>query len=87
MCIFDTHVANQMPDDLKNKLMENIRIIGANRDVFHLYNNVQDTGKLHVDYFINGEEFNQVIGETDGHKKLVYLGIKCVMFLRYRVEN
>jgi len=65
LCIFHTHVANQMP--VKNKLMENIRTIGAHRDVFHLYNNVRDTGKLHMDYFINGEELNKVIGETDGH--------------------
>lgn len=31
------------------------------------YNNVQDTGVLHLDSFINGEECNEVIGEIDGH--------------------
>jgi hypothetical protein len=23
--------------------------------------------KLHLDYFLNGKEYNQTIGETDGH--------------------
>ncbi len=67
LCIFHTHVANQIPDELKKKLMENIKTIAAQRDVFHLYNNVWDIGKLHLDYFINGNEFNEIIGDTDGH--------------------
>jgi hypothetical protein len=67
LCIFHTHVANQIPDDVKRKLMDNVRAIGAKRDVFHLYNNVSDIRKLHLDYFINRVEFNEVIGETDGH--------------------
>lgn len=67
LCIFHTHVANQMSDDSKRKLIENVRVIGAKRDVFHLYNNISDIGKLHLDYFSNGTEFNEVIGETDGH--------------------
>jgi hypothetical protein len=64
---FHTHVANQMPDELKWRLMDNVKAVGAMRDVFHLYNNVSDLGKLHLDYFINGAEFNEIIAETDGH--------------------
>ncbi len=67
LCIFHTHVANQMPDELKWRLMDNVKAIGAMRDVFHLYNNISDLGKLHLDYFINGAEFNEIIAETDGH--------------------
>ncbi len=67
LCIFHTHVANQIPEDLKRKLLDNVRAIGDTRDVFHLYNNISDIGKLHLDYFINGTEFNEVIGDTDGH--------------------
>ncbi|MFC4403778.1 DUF2332 domain-containing protein [Gracilibacillus xinjiangensis] len=64
--IFHTHVANQIPDDLKHILIDIVRRIGQIRDLFHLYNNMWDR-KLHLDYFINGVEYNQVIGETDGH--------------------
>ncbi|KYP80245.1 DUF2332 domain-containing protein [Ferroacidibacillus organovorans] len=67
LCIFHTHVANQIPDELKRKLIDNIKAIGTKRDVFHLYNNISDVGKLHLDSFINGVEFNEIIAETDGH--------------------
>ncbi|MFO1445341.1 DUF2332 domain-containing protein [Bacillus sp. Bva_UNVM-123] len=66
ICIFHTHVANQIPENMKLKLIENIRTIGSKRDIFHLYNNMWDK-KLHLDYFINGIEHNKIIGETDGH--------------------
>ncbi|WP_089744379.1 DUF2332 domain-containing protein [Gracilibacillus ureilyticus] len=64
--IFHTHVANQFPEELKHQLLEKVQKIGAGRDIFHLYNNMWDR-KLHLDYFIDGVEHNQVIGETDGH--------------------
>lgn len=66
LCIFHTHVANQMPEEVKQKLLKQVNQIGKNRDVFHLYNNIWD-GKLHLDFFINGKEFNEIICETDGH--------------------
>lgn len=67
LCIFHTHVANQIPNELKRQLMDNVKAISVKRDVFHLYNNISDLGKLHLDYFINGVEFNEIIAETDGH--------------------
>lgn len=66
ICIFHTHVANQIPEDSKYELIEKIKTIGNKRDVFHLYNNMWDR-KLHLDYFLNGVEYHQTIGETDGH--------------------
>jgi hypothetical protein len=71
ICIFHTHVANQIPEDSKYELIEKIKIIGSKRDVFHLYNNMWDR-KLHLDYFINGIEYNKKIGETDGHGRWFY---------------
>lgn len=67
LCVFHTHVANQMPDALKWELLDTIKSISATRDVFHLYNNVFDSGKLHLDYFIEGTEFNAILADTDGH--------------------
>ncbi|QQK75328.1 DUF2332 domain-containing protein [Salicibibacter cibarius] len=66
ICIFHTHVANQMPHHTKRELLKKIEGIGQEREVFHLYNNIHD-GDLHLDYFINGEESNLTIGNTDGH--------------------
>lgn len=68
ICIFHTHVANQLPEVLKYELLDTIKKIGEKRDVFHLYNNVWDR-KLHLDYTLDGKAYSKTIGETDGHGK------------------
>ncbi|WP_422661247.1 DUF2332 domain-containing protein [Paenibacillus sp. EC2-1] len=66
ICIFHTHVANQIPADSKNKLSAQIQSLGNEREVFHLYNNMWDPD-LHLDYYINGNEHRETLAETDGH--------------------
>ena len=66
LCVFHTHVANQMPIDVRKRLFAIIKEIGQERDVFHLYNNMKD-GDLHLDYFIDGVENTNTIAKTDGH--------------------
>lgn len=68
ICIFHTHVANQLSEQLKYKLLETVHTIGEQRDVFHIYNNIWD-GKLHLDYMIQGVWHNQLVGETEPHGK------------------
>ncbi|MEK0221616.1 DUF2332 domain-containing protein [Bacillus proteolyticus] len=74
ICIFHTHVANQIPDNIKHELERQIKKIGAKRDVFHLYNNMWDRD-LHVDYYIHGNEYCETIGETEGHGKWFSWGL------------
>ncbi|MGG0658564.1 DUF2332 domain-containing protein [Rummeliibacillus pycnus] len=66
VCIFHTHVANQMPKETKESLLTTIEAIGKNRDVFHIYNNIQDRF-LHLDSYVNGVAHKQTIAETEGH--------------------
>lgn len=66
ICIFHTHVANQIPERLKHELLATIKTIGQKRDVFHLYNNMWDR-KLHLDYYLDGKVYTNTVGETDGH--------------------
>lgn len=66
ICIFHTHVANQIPADTKKILIEQIQSLGKEREVFHLYNNMRDMD-LHLDYYINGNGYNETLAETDGH--------------------
>ncbi len=66
ICVFHTHVANQISQEGKATLLEEIKKIGTERDIFHLYNNMEDVS-LHLDSFINGNETKRLIGETDGH--------------------
>ncbi|MEL3971506.1 DUF2332 domain-containing protein [Rossellomorea oryzaecorticis] len=68
ICIFHTHVANQIPESSKRELQAKIKEIGKNHDIFHLYNNMWDR-LLHLDCYINGIEERYVIGDTDGHGK------------------
>lgn len=66
ICIFHTHVANQMPLEGKQLLLQTVDAIGAQRDVFHLYNNIQDRF-LHLDSYFGGKKSENTIAETDGH--------------------
>ena len=66
LCVFHTHVANQIPLEDKKRLFQVIKTMGSDRDILHLYNNMKD-GDLHLDYFINGNEYNKTIGATDAH--------------------
>ncbi|RKQ28168.1 DUF2332 domain-containing protein [Oceanobacillus halophilus] len=66
ICIFHTHVANQVPLEMKKQLLQIVEAIGKNRDVFHIYNNIQDR-YLHLDYYLDGIESKSTIAETDGH--------------------
>ena len=66
ICVFHTHVANQIPEAMKYKLLDSIQNIGEKRDIFHIYNNIWD-GKLHLDYFMNKIEHKNIVGETDAH--------------------
>ncbi len=68
ICIFHTHVANQMPSEVKSELIKKVNEIGSDRDVFHIYNNIDDR-KLHVDSIINGKIEKRTVGETDGHAR------------------
>lgn len=64
--VFHTHVANQMPPETKLQLLKNIEEIAKTRDVFHLYNNMDD-GNLHLDSFIGGQKRHHLAAITDGH--------------------
>ncbi len=66
ICIFHTHVANQMPIETRRTLVESVKEIGQKREIFHIYNNIWDRD-LHLDYYLNGKEYTKKIGETDGH--------------------
>ena len=66
ICIFHTHVANQISEEMKKQLLQMIEGIGRSRDVFHIYNNIQDRN-LHLDYYLDGVESKNTIAATEGH--------------------
>ncbi|MCM3123150.1 MULTISPECIES: DUF2332 domain-containing protein [unclassified Mesobacillus] len=72
--VFHTHVANQMPGTTKKKLLDQVKEIGERRDIFHIYNNIYDS-RLHLDYYLDGKESLNTIGETEGHGRWFSLNL------------
>lgn len=68
LLIFHTHVANQMSIKEKEYLVKTIENIGKNRNLYHLYNNINDK-LLHLDSYKSGEKYPKIVGQTDGHGK------------------
>src|SRR5699024_6361286 len=66
ICVFHTHVANQMTVQMKERLLAHVRTIGAQRDIFHLYNNIWDN-ELYLDSFVNGVGKRRIMASTDAH--------------------
>lgn len=66
LCIFHTHVANQMSRPVKEELLKQVERIGQTRDVFHIYNNIQDRF-LHVDLYQDGQLTAFTFAESEGH--------------------
>ncbi|UOE53850.1 DUF2332 domain-containing protein [Cytobacillus oceanisediminis] len=68
ICVFHTHVGNQMPAEVKENLLAKIKASGQSQDIFHLYNNIQDRN-LHLDYYLDSREYKNLVGQTEGHGK------------------
>lgn len=75
LCIFHTHVANQMTEEVKKELMKNIAEISTKRNVFHIYNNIHDR-QVHIDKIIQKKITRKTIGHTDGHARWFDWNIK-----------
>jgi len=68
LCIFHTHVGNQLSKDKKEMLFKQIRNIGESRNVFHLYNNMGNL-LLHLDSVVDGQFKQEIVAKTDGHAR------------------
>ncbi|TQS75390.1 DUF2332 domain-containing protein [Ornithinibacillus gellani] len=66
ICIFHTHVANQLPKRQLSLLMQNIDVAGKNRDLYHIYNNIGNRF-LHLDSYPNGKRKTERLAETAPH--------------------
>lgn len=67
--VFHTHVANQIPKEGREELMEKLVSISKERPLYHCYNNMFDA-KLHQDYLVNGNVIEKrVMEQADGHAR------------------
>ncbi|WP_342534923.1 DUF2332 domain-containing protein [Lysinibacillus sp. FSL K6-1151] len=69
LVIYHTHVANQIPIELRHKLIEQLKEISMGRPLYHCYNNLFDT-KLHQDFIDQGTIISiRTMPRPDGHAR------------------
>lgn len=69
LVVYHTHVANQIPLELRLELLEQLKEISMERPLYHCYNNLFDT-QLHQDFMDQGEiESIRIMERPDGHAR------------------
>jgi len=68
-CIYHTHVANQISEEERVKMLDSVDEIGKHRDVIHIFNNIKPT--LHCTVYKNGKALDFPIAKTEGHARWI----------------
>ncbi|MGE8035596.1 DUF2332 domain-containing protein [Lysinibacillus sp. NPDC093692] len=69
LVVYHTHVANQIPMELRLELMKQLKEISIERPLYHCYNNLFDM-QLHQDFIEQGEiESIRTMERPDGHAR------------------
>jgi len=69
LVVYHTHVANQIPMELRLKLIEQLKATSMERPLYHCYNNLFDM-QLHQDFIDQGEiEAIRNMERPDGHAR------------------
>ncbi|MCA9005685.1 MAG: DUF2332 domain-containing protein [Planctomycetaceae bacterium] len=66
LCIYHTHVANQISREKGEAFLETVRELGRHRDLLHLFNNLHDA-HLRLQVFRGGLLTRETLANTDGH--------------------
>ncbi|MGE7951395.1 DUF2332 domain-containing protein [Lysinibacillus xylanilyticus] len=69
LVVYHTHVANQIPMELRLELIEQLKEVSKARPLYHCYNNLFDS-QLHQDFIDQGEiESIRTMERPDGHAR------------------
>lgn len=66
LCIYHTHVANQLSRAEREQFLESMVQLGQQRDLIHLFNNLHDA-QLKLQIYRNGQFTELPVANTDGH--------------------
>ena len=69
VCVFHTHVANQMGAEGRTRLLATVEALGQERDLVHLHNNIEP--HLHATLYRGGERKDFPLARVDGHARWV----------------
>jgi hypothetical protein len=65
LCVYHTHVANQISQEARQSFLERIDRIGAKRDIIHISNNIKP--HLYLTAYREGERIDMPLANTDSH--------------------
>jgi hypothetical protein len=69
LCVYHTHVANQIAKVAKGAFLRSVEELGKRRDVIHVFNNIHPD--LHLTVYKNGESYDVPLANTDGHARWI----------------
>jgi hypothetical protein len=69
MCIYHTHVANQISKEARQSFLSDIDKVGQNRDIIHLFNNIKPN--FHLTGYRRGQVIDMPLARTDGHARWI----------------
>jgi hypothetical protein len=69
LCVYHTHVANQISRESRAAFLKSIEKLGAKRDIIHVFNNIKPN--LHFTAYRAGELIDMPLANTDGHARWI----------------
>lgn len=69
LCVYHTHVANQIPTASREAFLQVIERTGQRRDIVHVFNNIKPS--LHLTAYRNGNVLDLSLANTDGHARWI----------------
>lgn len=69
LCVYHTHVANQISNEAKQTFLESIAELGTKRDIVHIFNNIKPN--LHLTVYGKDRLIDLPLANTDGHARWI----------------
>jgi len=69
LCVYHTHVANQISEEAREAFLRSIEELGEERDMIHIFNNIRPN--LHLTAFRGGRTIDMPLANTDGHARWI----------------
>lgn len=69
LCVYHTHVANQISKEARQAFLTSVAEIGEKRDIIHVFNNINPT--LHLTAYRAGQLIDMPLAHTDGHARWI----------------
>ena len=69
VCVYHTHVANQIAEVARVDFLNSIKSLGSKRDIIHVFNNIKPN--LHLNAYRDGKVIDMPLANTDGHARWI----------------